>query len=142
MSTSESASKGAGRAAGTVAARVAAAGLILCGAWAQERGQDPDPPERGPIRIDQGSGEGSQAVVPPMQDDAQREMARLFGKVERQLRRVDVLLSDAGAGDTSSLSEAGPAGIDELLKTSLATGHSTVEDIDRILELAAQPGGT
>jgi len=142
MSTSDPTRASTARASRTIAARVAAGGLVLCGALAQERGRDQNPPEGIPIRVHQGEGQGSEVVQPSLQDDAQREMVRLFGKVERQLRRVDVLLSDAGAGDTSALARVGPAGIDELLRSSLETGRRSVEDIDRILELAQQLGGS
>lgn len=89
-------------------------------------GQDEDVPD---IRV----------PVPGM-DQSQQEMIELFGRVERNLRKIDVLLSDAGAGDTKQLANVGEAGIGLLLNRSLEAGRETVNDIDRILELAAQMG--
>jgi hypothetical protein len=71
-------------------------------------------------------------------DRAQSEMRELFGKVERRLREIDRLLSDAGAGDTAALAGVKKAGIDELLRTSQARQREVLEDIDRILVLARE----
>jgi hypothetical protein len=68
-------------------------------------------------------------------------MRQLFAKVERRLREIDRLLSDAGAGDTAALAGAKKAGIDELLKNTQARQHEVLDDIDRILELARQSQG-
>ena len=69
-------------------------------------------------------------------DPQQQEMVELFGKVERRLREIDRLLSDASAGDTTALSGVGESGIDDLIKLSRANCNKAVEGIDRILELA------
>lgn len=88
--------------------------------------------------------EGEDVALPPIQvpvpgmSDTQQEMVRLFGRVERNLRKIDMLLSDAGAGDSVALASVGEAGISELLNRSLASGRETLQDIDRILELAAE----
>jgi hypothetical protein len=73
-------------------------------------------------------------------DEAEKELIQLFGKVEKNLREIDRLLSDAGAGDTSALQKIGSSGIDELLKKSQQSGKDTAKDIDRLLELAKQLG--
>jgi hypothetical protein len=82
----------------------------------------------------------AQQPIEAPKDDAQKELIELFGKVENRLREIDKLLSDAGAGDTSALKNVGPAGIDELLKSSKASGEQAVKDIDRILEIAREMG--
>ena len=56
--------------------------------------QDPEP-EVGPTPIE----------LPGMVDQAQEEILQLFRDIEQNLRKVDVLLSDAGAGDTQGLAE-------------------------------------
>jgi hypothetical protein len=77
------------------------------------------------------------------QDDHER-MERLIGEVELRLRKIDALLSDAGAGDRSALAKVGPSGLEGLLKRSQDDVHQVVTDIDRILELAdhVHSGGT
>ncbi len=89
----------------------------------------------------------------------EKEMVRLFQRVESGLSRMGSYLLDAGAGDTSKLKEmdesgildllreadpkgGGSGGIGDLLAVSHAEGEQVLEDIDRILELAAQNGGT
>lgn len=72
------------------------------------------------------------------QETAEQRMRRLFGEVETKLVQVDVLLTDAAAGDTGRLSEAAESGISELLKSSLERGRSAQKDIDEILEIARQ----
>lgn len=84
----------------------------------------------------------------------------LFGRVERRLRRIDALLMDASQGDTSSLTEVGESGMDELfsaaaeppqvagegapvarlLEVSRSDGREVLKDIDRILEIAQESG--
>jgi hypothetical protein len=83
----------------------------------------------------------SGAQTPPTpslsdRDRAQTEMRELFAKVERRLREIDRLLSDAGAGDTAALSGEKKAGIEELLRTSETRQREVLQAIDRILELA------
>jgi hypothetical protein len=74
-------------------------------------------------------------------DRAQSEMRELFAKVERRLREIDRLLSDAGAGDTAALKNVKPSGIDELLRTSQQRQREVIDDIDRILQLARENQG-
>jgi hypothetical protein len=103
-------------------------------ALAQDEGPPPPP--------DPAGGDTPTIDVPmPQMDAAQQEMIELFGKVERQLRRIDMLLSEAGSGDTSRLQEVEESGIDELIRGSVDTGRQTLKDIDRILEIASQMGG-
>ena len=73
-----------------------------------------------------------------VQETAEQRMRRLFGEVETKLVQVDVLLTDAAAGDTGGLTEAAESGISELLKSSLERGRSAQKDIDQILEIARQ----
>ena len=80
-------------------------------------------------------------VLNPPAESAQEEIKRLFGEVERKLASVDILLTDAAAGDTTSLEEVEAAGIADLLARSLELGNQLQTDIVRILELAEQPGG-
>lgn len=75
--------------------------------------------------------------APPQGTDPNQEIQRLFQEVERSLREIDILLSDAAAGDTS-LSEVPDSGLDKLLEVSQSRSRSVVEGIDRILELARQ----
>lgn len=96
--------------------------LALATAFAPARAQEPAGPNLAP------------------QDDAQRELVEIFGRVERRLRAIDELLSDAAAGDTKKLQEAKESGIGELLRRSQDEGRQVRDDIDRILELAQQMG--
>lgn len=73
---------------------------------------------------------------------AQDEMTEIFLRVERRLREIDELLSDASAGDVSALEGVEEAGIGDLLRFSREGSQKVVEDIDRILEIASQNGGT
>jgi hypothetical protein len=107
-------------------------GLALTAALAQE-------PDIGIAPITQEEIDGEQVIQIPV-PEAQQEMARLFGEVERNLHAIDALLYDAGAGDTSALAGVAEAGLDRLLRESVDTGRATLSAIDRILELAAQEG--
>ena len=73
-------------------------------------------------------------------EDAQQEMLKLFGKVERRLKDIDKLLQDASAGDTKKLKEAGLSGMDQLLQRTAQSSREVQQDIDRLLELARQAG--
>lgn len=78
------------------------------------------------------------APTPQSSDpDPAKEMQRLFAEVETALREIDLLLSDAAAGDTS-LSEVPDSGLDKLLEVSQSRSKNVVQGIDKILELAAQ----
>ena len=89
----------------------------------------------------------------------EQEMAQLFQKVESRMRSMGSLLLDASAGDTSKLKDAEESGIEELIRdarpragasggvadllsVSKLQGDRVLNDIDRILEIAAQNGGT
>lgn len=67
----------------------------------------------------------------------EQEMQRVFAEVESALREIDLLLSDAAAGDTS-LSEVPDSGLDKLLEISQSRSKSVIQGIDKILELAEQ----
>ena len=91
--------------------------------------QDPEPQE-GPIPVE----------LPRMVDETQQEILQLFRDIEQNLRKVDLLLSDAGAGDTAGLAEVEEAGIGRLLEDSRERSQQVLEDIDRLLEIAQQMG--
>ncbi len=65
--------------------------------------------------------------------DAEAEMRRLFGAVERDLRRIDKLLDEARAARLPAAAERA-----KLLATTKERGEAVLEGIDKILELAAQ----
>jgi len=81
--------------------------------------------------------------ISPPEDatELQAEMRAIFRRIETRLRDIDVLLTDAGAGDTRRLSEVGESGIDELLRRSMEEGREVQREIDELLRLAAQAGG-
>ena len=72
------------------------------------------------------------------QSEAEQEMMRLFRSVEKRLKAIDALLSDAstGVGSTSTLESIGESGIDEILKASRDQSAEVIESIDRILEIS------
>lgn len=72
--------------------------------------------------------------------DPQDRMTELFHSVETKLKTVDVFLTDAAAGDTSSLTKVTNPGIADLLRTSLDEGRAAQRDIAEILEIAQQLG--
>lgn len=91
----------------------------------------------------------------PHGSDPQQELIELFGEVEQRLVRINALLLDASAGDTSKLEEVGESGMDELfqgappdpsqgvgglLRVSEGQWERVIDDIDRIIELAQQMG--
>jgi len=91
--------------------------------------QEPEPQE-GPTPIE----------LPGLMNEQEQEMLQLFREIEQNLRKVDVLLSDAGAGDTTRLAEIEEAGIGRLLEDSRETSQQVLEDIDRLLEIAQEMG--
>ena len=133
-------------------AAFAALGLILPGVAAAQDDGDDEKERPGLEDID------------PFNPFAERpdphdELAELFVKVEKRLLRMGDLLLDASAGDTTALTEVGGAGIDEilanlperpgggggigdLLRASEGHGERVLEDIDRILEIAEESGGS
>ncbi len=93
--------------------------------------------------------------------DPKQEMIELFQAVELRMHRMGSLLLDASAGDTSQLAKAEASGIAEilpvgsdlpnelpqqgiqaLLAATHGQGNLVLEEIDRILEIAEQQGGT
>lgn len=98
--------------------------------------------------------QGPQHVPIPMleggEDDPHVQMAKVFGQIERDLREIDRMLSDASAGGAAAAQAEKKAadaiaGIDELLANSERRSHAVLEGIDRLFELADHPhkaGGT
>lgn len=74
-------------------------------------------------------------------DDLREEMARLFQEVERNLIAIDDQLAAAGAGDLA-LDKVGDSGLDKLLRSQKDKSNKVLADIDRILEITEQLGGT
>lgn len=111
--------------------------LLVWSATAQE-------PEVGVGGQDEGRTVEEEAAPPfsPREgaNDLQEEMRQIFRRVETKLRDIDVLLTDAGAGDTRCLTEAGKSGIDELLRQSVQEGRAVQREIDQLLQLAQQAG--
>ncbi len=128
-----------------------AGGLVPLAA-AQDDGTKP--PIRPPLP---GMGGGAAEKTP------QQEMAELFLEVESRMRSMGELLLDASAGDTSKLNDVEESGIEDLLRearsqagasggasggvgdlllVSKLQGEQVLSGIDRILEIAAQNGGT
>ena len=75
------------------------------------------------------------------EEDVHAEMRRVFRGVERSLKEIDRLLSNASSGKFSTSaadkeSTEGTAGIDKLLSASELHGRAVLDGIDRILELA------
>ena len=102
---------------------------LLAMSYEVRAAQDPEPVD-GPTPVE----------LPGQVSEAQEEMLELFRDIEENLKTVDILLSDAGAGDTSSLSDAKEAGIGRLLENSREKSRQVLTDIDRLLEIAQQMG--
>lgn len=100
--------------------------LLVLALGAPAAAQDGGPPI--------GPGRGPQAQ---QQDD----LMELFAEVERKLREIDLMLSDAGAGEIP-LALPPESGISDLLEATQSESRSVVEGIDRILEIARQNGGS
>lgn len=78
-------------------------------------------------------------------EDPHEQIRTLLAKVEQRMREIDRLLADAAAGGAAKQRQADATGIGTLLQVSGERAQQTVEDIDRILELANHPhppGGT
>jgi len=71
-------------------------------------------------------------------ENAEARMRRLFGEVESKLQRVDLLLTDAAAGNTQALQNAKTSGISDLLRDSIDRGRAAQKDIQEILEIARE----
>jgi hypothetical protein len=80
-------------------------------------------------------------VFGPQSNDLEEEMKRLFLEVEANLKSIDIELADAGAG-IAPLEDLSDSGIEKLLLSANASGEQVISDIDRILEIAEELGGT
>jgi hypothetical protein len=112
-----------------------------------------------------GPGQDPKPIQPRLRDvvqaerSPQEEMLKLFHAVERRMQDMGSYLLDASAGDTSRLGkmqESGlgdliaagrpqrlsAGGIADLLSATRGEGGRVLRDIDRILEIAAEQGGT
>ena len=74
------------------------------------------------------------------QSDAEAEMRELFRSVEKRLKAIDELLSDASTGMTEGLDKVEESGLDEILKLSRQESQQVIDSIDRILEISEQQG--
>jgi hypothetical protein len=74
-------------------------------------------------------------------DPLRKELLELFHEVERSLEGIDLRLNAAGAGEVG-LSAVEDSGLDELLRGTRAESDGVVRDIDRILAIARELGGT
>jgi hypothetical protein len=114
-----------------------------------ETQDDPQRPRLQEIRPQLGGSPGG---------DMQQEIRDLFVRVERNLLRMEDYLLDASAGDTKALKHVDASGIDELLEQADAGtptqgvagmlgrskrhGRQVLDDIDRIIEIANEQGGS
>lgn len=71
----------------------------------------------------------------PEPKDSQQEILDLFAKVERNLKRIDRILSDAAAGEIP-LDQPEESGLADLLRETQKANQSNIDDIDRILEIS------
>ena len=118
------------------------AALTLCApslAAAVQEHQEPQDQEgeAPPRKLDTGD-----VLAPPGsgQSDPMQRIKELFREVEGKLYGIDLLLTDAAAGDTSRLKEVEDPGIDRLLRESLERGREVQRDIEEILEIAKELG--
>ena len=125
----------------------------LTGALALPLSAQDEKPAKPPIRPQ------LEDVMPGAGSDPRREMVELFQSIETRLREMGAFLQDAAAGDTTRLADVEASGIDELLDlaqpgrqssggvadllaASRGHGGEVLKEIDRILEIAAENGGT
>ncbi|MCG8433188.1 MAG: hypothetical protein MJA83_04065 [Gammaproteobacteria bacterium] len=93
------------------------------------------------------SQDDDESILPPGMfgqeegNDLRQQMIELFHQVERNLQTIDTDLNQAGTGEIA-LAEVESSGIEKLLRASNARGDKVVSDIDKILEIAQQMGGT
>lgn len=85
--------------------------------------------------------EESPLLPPQLSADPRERMKELFVQIERRLGEIDQLLYRAGSGD-APLESQRESGIGELLKQSRSSGQKVLDDIDAMLELAQQMGGS
>lgn len=126
-------------------------GALALGLAAGAFAQDEKPPIR-PELDDILPGAGAER-------SAQEEMVELFQTVERRLHEMGAMLTEASAGDRTRLAAVSKSGIEDLIQlaqpqgaasggvgdllaASRGHGKQALQEIDRILEIAAQNGGT
>ena len=73
--------------------------------------------------------------------DLRAEMERLFKEVEQNLVAIDDELAMAGAGEIE-LGRVADSGIEKLLRSQKDKSNQVLADIDRILEITEELGGT
>ena len=137
--------------------------------FAQEPTDTAPPPQKEEAQQGQKGEQEQEREMPRLQDirpefgggsDVQQEIRDLFIRVERNLLRMEDYLLDASAGDTSALEKVGASGMDELLDSAQEQsspdasgvagilgrtrkhGRRVLEDIDRIIEIANEQGGS
>lgn len=90
-------------------------------------GQDKGSPAPPPI----------EGVLPGLGQPAnpQEEILELFKSVERRLKAIDDLLSDASRGATNKLANVGESGMSDLIRRSRNSSERAVEEINRLLLL-------
>lgn len=99
---------------------------------------------------------GLNPFAPPGGAGGPEDLEQLFLKVEKRLQRVTDLLYEASSGDVSGADDIGSAGIDELIReaeqgaagassgmarilgATRSQSEATLDDIQRILEMAEQ----
>lgn len=112
---------------------------------------DPPAPEE-----DETDLRGMNPFAPPGGAGGPENMEQLFLKVEKRLQRVTELLYEASSGDVSGAENIGSAGIDELIReaeqgaagassgmarilgATRSQSEATLDDIQKILEMAEQ----
>ncbi|MFT4541806.1 MAG: hypothetical protein ACI841_000856 [Planctomycetota bacterium] len=80
-----------------------------------------------PVKQDEGKTDGPriEGGLPISPDDRVDELTKLFAEVELRLGRIDQLLTDASAGETSKLAEVGESGIEDLLDSAQDSSSSS-----------------
>lgn len=99
-------------------------------------------------------------MLPGAAPGPQEEMVQLFQSVERRLKDMGGYLLDAGAGDRTKLASLGESGIldllqggssgapqptggvADLLSISRSEGKQVLKEIEQILKIAQENGGT
>jgi len=85
--------------------------------------------------------EESPLLPPQLSTDPRERMKELFVQIERRLGEIDQLLYRAGSGE-APLESQRESGIGELLQQSRSSGQRVLDDIDEMLKLAQQMGGS
>lgn len=122
------------------------------------RVQEGEPQETAPPAPEQDETDlrGLNPFAPPVGAGGPEDLEQLFLKVEKRLQRVTDLLYEASSGDVSGAEDIGSAGIDELIReaeqgvagassgmarilgATRSQSEATLDDIQRILEMAEQ----